>query len=59
MGYAFHRTEAQMAADVARANELQLLGFDVYQFAARQIVQAPESLVATVRRALGAPASAA
>lgn len=52
MGYAFHRTEAQMSADVARANDLQLLGFEVYQFTARQIVSAPEAFVATVQEAL-------
>lgn len=49
MGYAFHRTEVQMSRDLARANELQLLGFEVYQFTARQLVTAPENFVATVR----------
>lgn len=52
LGYAFHRTPAQIEADTRRANELQLLGFDVYQFTTRQIVQSPTSVQATVVRAL-------
>lgn len=34
LGYRFHRTPAQMEADTRRANELQLLGYEVYQFTA-------------------------
>ncbi|MEO6627873.1 MAG: DUF559 domain-containing protein [Aquihabitans sp.] len=52
MGYAFHRTRPQIEADTRRANELQLLGYDVYQFTADQVLSSPESLVQTVTRAL-------
>lgn len=52
MGYTHHRTEEQVASDLARANELQVLGFDVYQFVTRQVVCDPASVVGTVRAAL-------
>lgn len=39
LGYRYHRTAAQLDADARRANELQLLGYDVYQFTARQIAE--------------------
>ncbi|MBX3286427.1 MAG: DUF559 domain-containing protein, partial [Actinobacteria bacterium] len=52
LGYAYHRTPAQMEADTRRANDLQLLGFEVYQFTARQVTGSPASVVATVTEAL-------
>ena len=52
MGYTHHRTRAQMEADTRRANELQLLGFDVYQFTTGQVVGSPGSVLATTRSAL-------
>ena len=52
LGYAYHRTPAQMEADTRRANELQLLGFEVYQFTTRQVTGSPASVVATVAEAL-------
>lgn len=52
LGYGYHRTPAQMEADTRRANELQLLGFEVYQFTTRQVTGSPASVVATVADAL-------
>lgn len=52
LGYAFHRTPAQIEADTRRANLLQLEGFEVYQFTARQVVDDPGSVVTTARTAL-------
>lgn len=52
LGYAFHRSPPQMEADTRRANDLQLLGFDVYQFTTAQIVGSPGSVQRTVRDAL-------
>lgn len=52
LGYAHHRSEEQLATDLARANQLQLLGYDVYQFTTRQIVTTPGLLVSTVVAAL-------
>lgn len=51
LGHRFHRTPAQLDADARRANELQLLGFDVYQFTARQIVERPAWVAGIVDRA--------
>ncbi len=52
LGYAHHRTQAQMAADLARANELQLQGYVVLQFSFEQVVSSPSWVVGTIRRAL-------
>ncbi len=52
LGYAFHRTEAQLRSDLERSNELQLQGYTVYQFTTRQIVCSPGLLARTVRQAL-------
>jgi very-short-patch-repair endonuclease len=52
LGYGYHRTPAQMEADTRRANELQLLGFEVYQFTTRQVTGSPGSVVATAAGAL-------
>lgn len=57
LGYAHHRTRAQLEADTRRANELQLLGFDAYQFTTDQIVGSPASVVATTVEALTRAAS--
>jgi very-short-patch-repair endonuclease len=51
LGYAHHRSKAQLAADLERANRLQLLGYAVYQFTTEQIVATPSLLVSTVRAA--------
>ena len=59
LGYAFHRSKAQMEADTRRANELQLLGYAVYQFTAEQIVCSPDSVSATARAALASAAQTA
>ena len=53
LGYAFHRTPEQMAADTMRANELQLQGLVVLQLTARTIRLDPGSAVAIVAAALG------
>ena len=53
LGYRFHRTKAQLDADVRRANQLQLLGYDVLQFTHDTIVRDPGALVDDVARALG------
>ncbi|CAN5843538.1 hypothetical protein BH23ACT2_BH23ACT2_05170 [soil metagenome] len=52
LGYGYHRTPSQMEADTRRANRLQLLGYEVYQFTARQIAGSPDSLPQTVEAAL-------
>ncbi len=52
LGYGYHRTPAQMEADTRRANDLQLLGFEVYQFTTRQVTGSPASVVSTVVDAL-------
>lgn len=52
LGYAFHRTRAELEADTRRANDLQVLGYDVYQFTTQQIVCSPDSVVSTTRAAL-------
>lgn len=52
LGYAHHRTVAQVEADTRRANELQLLGYDVYQFTFKQTTADQASIVRTVADAL-------
>lgn len=52
LGYAFHRTRAQLEADTRRANHLQLEGRRVLQFSYDQVVRDPASVLATVSRAL-------
>lgn len=51
LGYGFHRTPAEMEADTRRANDLQLLGFEVYQYTTRQVTGSPRSVVSTVASA--------
>jgi hypothetical protein len=53
LGYAFHRTRAQLEADTRRANRLQLQGLQVLQFSYDQVVGDPASVLATVCSALG------
>lgn len=52
LGYAFHRTREQMAADVRRINELQLGGRTVLQFTTSQIVEQPVWVARTVHEHL-------
>ena len=48
LGYRFHRTVAQMQADAARMNALQLRGFDVYQFTYDDVTLGTDHLLATL-----------
>jgi len=52
LGYRFHRTKEQIDADTRRANELQLIGFAVFQFTYDQIVRSPGQVIAVTRAAL-------
>lgn len=52
LGYAFHRTPSQVAADTMRANELQLLDLTVLQLTSRTLDQEPEAALKLVDRAL-------
>lgn len=51
LGYAFHRTPEQMAADTMRANDLQVQGYLVLQVTHRTLVSDPGSVVALVAAA--------
>jgi len=58
LGYRWHRSGAQMAIDLSRANALVLAGYLPLQFTYSQIVEQPEMVVETVRTALnGVPVS--
>lgn len=57
LGYAFHRTRAQLEAGTRRANRLQLQGQRVLQFSYDQVVRDPASVLDTVCRALERPAA--
>ncbi len=59
LGYAFHRSRADLERDTRRANELQLLGQRVLQFTFDQVTRDPRSVCRTVRSALAAPGHAA
>jgi hypothetical protein len=52
MGYRYHRTRQQLDADTRRANELQAMGYAVYQFTSEQIATRPEWVADLVGRAL-------
>jgi hypothetical protein len=52
LGYAFHRTPAQLDADTRRANEIQLTGREVYQFTTDQIVNRADWVAGVVTDAL-------
>lgn len=52
LGYRWHRSGAQMAIDLSRANALVLAGYLPLQFTYSQIVEQPEMVVETVRTAL-------
>lgn len=52
LGYRWHRTKAELAADVQRLNRLQLQGYVVLQFTYPDVVDAPSEVVALVRTAL-------
>jgi very-short-patch-repair endonuclease len=60
LGYAFHRTPEQMAADLARANAIQLSGRRILQFVTSQVVQTPAMVARMVAEMLagGRPAVA-
>jgi len=55
LGYAFHRTPEQLAADTMRANELQAEGHRVFQITARHLSDEPARVVALLA-AMVAPA---
>jgi very-short-patch-repair endonuclease len=52
LGYRWHRTGAQQRIDTERMNALTEEGFMVLQFTYSQIVEAPETVVASVDHAL-------
>ena len=52
LGYAFHRTAKELAADLARANEIQLTGRSVLQFTTSHIVETPGHVARTVAEML-------
>lgn len=52
LGYAFHRTPEQIAADTMRANELQLQGLTVLQLTSRTLRDDPAAAMTVVARAL-------
>jgi len=52
LGYAHHRTRAQLRDDTMRANDLQLQGYVVLQFTFDQIVGAPRTMLASIEAAL-------
>jgi hypothetical protein len=52
LGYRFHRTPEQLARDAERMNALIADGFTPYQFAYRQVIDDPDLVIATLRRAL-------
>ena len=52
LGYRWHRTQSQMRSDANRANALTLAGRRCLQFVYRDVVEEPEHVVATMRRAL-------
>lgn len=52
LGYRWHRTKAQMAADARRYNALLGEGFHPYQFTYSQIVQEIDMVIETTREAL-------
>ncbi len=52
LGYAFHRTTAQMADDAERMNRMVLDGFRPLQFTYTQVVDAPRAVVDAVAEAL-------
>lgn len=56
LGYAWHRTVAQMNTDAERYNALLARGLRPYQFTYDQVVGAPAHVVATTRAALRLPA---
>ncbi len=52
LGYRYHATREQQTRDAARAAELQLLGWDVYQITYDQVVRRPRWVADVVRAAL-------
>jgi hypothetical protein len=52
LGYRYHRTKQQLARDAERLNALVLDGFAPYQFTYEQVVDAAETVIATVNVAL-------
>lgn len=52
LGYRHHATREQQNRDVARASELQLLGYDVHQITYDQVVRTPRWVAHVVRTAL-------
>jgi very-short-patch-repair endonuclease len=59
LGYAHHRTRADLERDTRRANKLQLAGKIVLQFSYDQIVGDPSSVVSDIAEALGIALAAA
>ena len=52
LGYRYHRTRSQMAADASRLNQLITDGYTPYQFTFDQVTGDPSSVVRTTRHAL-------
>lgn len=59
LGYAHHRSRADLERDTRRANALTLAGNTVLQFGYDQVVRDPHSVVADIADALGIPLVAA
>jgi very-short-patch-repair endonuclease len=59
LGYATHRTRADLERDTRRANALTLAGNTVLQFGYDQVVREPSSVVADIGAALGEEVSGA
>ncbi|HEX7135206.1 MAG TPA: type IV toxin-antitoxin system AbiEi family antitoxin domain-containing protein [Iamia sp.] len=53
LGYAHHRSRADLERDTRRANALQLAGNQVLQFSYDQVVRDPTSVTADIAEALG------
>lgn len=51
LGYRWHRTEAQMASDTKRMNQLLLDGFQVVQFTYRDVTGDERNVIATTEQA--------
>ncbi len=54
LGYAHHRTPAQLAADTMRANQLQVRGYRVLQLSSRTLDREPDAALAVIAAALAA-----
>jgi very-short-patch-repair endonuclease len=49
-----HSSPAERARDAQRRNELQDLGFDVYEYTWEQVTQSPDQIVVQLRSRLAA-----